>query len=64
MQAEYERRRANGRQKAQAERQKAQAELALSRSIRQLHGVGQDAEAIARAVPLDPEQVRRALTGK
>ena len=73
MQAEYERRRAERaeRQKAQAERQmaqaepeKAQAELALSRSIRQLHSLGQDAEAIARALSLDPEQVRRVLTGE
>ncbi len=73
MQAEYERRRAERaerqqaqaeRQKAQAEQEKAQAELALSRSIRQLHGLGQDAEAIARALSLDPEQVRRVLTGE
>ena len=73
MQAEYERRRAERaerqkaqaeRQKAQAEQEKAQAELALSRSIRQLHSLGQDAEAIARALSLDPEQVRRVLTGE
>ena len=51
-------------EKAQAERQKAQAELALSRSIHHLHGLGQDAEAIARALSLDPEQVRRVLTGE
>ena len=57
MQAEYERRRAE-----RAERQKAEAEQALSRSIRQLHSLGQDAEAIARA--LYPEQVRRVLTGE
>ncbi len=59
MQAEYERRRAE-----RAERQKAQAEQALSRSIRHLHSLGQDAEAIARALSLDPEQVRRVLTGE
>jgi hypothetical protein len=32
--------------------------------IRQLHGLGRDAEAIARALSLDPEQVRRVLTGE
>ena len=53
MQAEYERQRAE-----RAERQKAQAEQALSRSIRHLHSLGQDAEAITRALSLDLEQVR------
>ena len=62
-QAERQKKQAE-RQKEQAERQKEQAELALSRSIRQLHGLGQDAEAIARALSLDPEQVRRVLTGE
>ena len=42
----------------------AESELALARSIRHLHGLGQDAEAIARALSLDPEHVRRVLTGK
>ena len=48
-QAEYERRRAE------------RAERALSRSIRHLHGLGQDADEIAAALSIDVSEVRRVL---
>ena len=40
---------------------KERAEKALSRSIRHLHGLGQDADAIAGALSIDVSEVRRAL---
>ena len=55
-QAEYERR------EKERERQRAdRAERTLSRSIRHLHGLGQDAEAIAGALSIDADEVRRVL---
>ena len=62
-QAEYERREKE-REKAEKERERRraeQAEQALSRSIRHLHGLGQDADAIAGALSLDVDDVRRVL---
>ena len=59
------------REKAEKEREKAgkererrraeQAERALSRSIRHLHRLGQDADAIAGALSIDVDEVRRVL---
>ena len=58
-QAEQERR--------QAEQERRQAEqerrLLLAQAIRRLHGLGQDAEAIAAALAVDADEVRRALSG-
>ena len=74
MQAEYERQRAGRerqraeqeRQRAEQERQRAEqagllAERVLSKSIRHLHGLGQDPEEIARALSINVQQVRRML---
>ena len=52
-QADYERRRAD-----RAERALSQV---LSRSIRQLHGFGQEPEAIAAGLSIDIGEVRRVL---
>ena len=76
-QADYERRRAERaekeqeREKAEKEREKAEkererrradrAEQALSRSIRQLRGLGQEPDAIAAALSIDVGEVRRVL---
>ena len=69
-QAEYERRekererREKERERSAKEREKQRAERAeqaLSRSIRHLHGLGQDAEAIAGALSIDMDEVRRVL---
>ena len=46
----------------QAEQERQQAELRLARAIRRLHGLGQDAEAIAAALSVDVEHVRRVLS--
>ena len=53
-QAEHERQ--------QAEHERRQAEQRLTRAIRRLHGLGEDAEAIAAALSVDVEQVRRVLS--
>ena len=59
--AEQEQQRAEqDRQRAEQDRQRA--ELRLARAIRHLHGLGQDADAIAAALSVDVEQVRRALS--
>ena len=55
-QADYQRRRAD-RERQRADR----AEQALSRSIRQLHGLGQAPDAIAAALSIDMDEVRRVL---
>ncbi len=69
-QADYERREkereraAKEREQAAKERERAakeRAEQALSRSIRQLHGLGQEPDAIAAALSLDEDEVRRVL---
>ena len=56
-----------GQQRAEQERQQAQqerqqAEQRLERAIRRLHGLGQNTEAIAAALAVDAEQVRRILS--
>ena len=70
-QAEQERQRAQGaeqdRQRAaqgqqRAEQDRQQAESRLARAIRHLHGLGQDVDAIAAALAVDPERVREALS--
>ncbi len=71
--AEQERQRAEQeRQRAEQERQRAeragqQAEqerlLLLTQAIRRLHGLGQDDEAIAAALAVDADEVRRVLSG-
>ena len=49
-------------QRADREGQRAdRAEQALSRSIRQLHGLGQAPDAIAAALSIDMDEVRRVL---
>ena len=51
----------------QAEQAQQQAEqerrLLLAQAIRRLHGLGQDAEAIAAALAVDADEVRRVLSG-
>ena len=63
--AEKEREKAEKeREKAGRERERAgreQAEQALSRSIRHLHGLGQEADAIAAALSIDADEVWRVL---
>ena len=62
-QADYERREKE-RERAAKERERAakeRAEQALFRSIRQLHGLGQEPYAIAAALSLDVDEVRRLL---
>ncbi len=59
---------AQERQRAQrAERGQQQAEqerrLLLAQAIRRLHGLRQDAEAIAAALAVDADEVRRVLSG-
>ena len=53
------------RQQAEQERQQAEQErrLLLTQAIRRLHGLGQDAEAIAAALAVDADEVRRVLSG-
>ena len=53
------------RQQAEQERQQAEQErrLLLTQAIRHLHGLGQDAEAIAAALAVDADEVRRVLSG-
>ena len=55
------------RQRAEQDRQRAeqgqqQAELLLAHAIRRLRGLGQDVEAIAQALSVDVEEVRRVLS--
>ena len=69
-QTDYERRRAE-RERAEKERERAEkeregrradrAEKALSRSIRHLRGLGQAPDAIAAALSIDVDEVRRVL---
>ena len=49
-----------GRQQAEQERQQAEQRLALA--IRRLHRLGQNVDAIAAALAVDVEQVRRVLS--
>ena len=55
-QADYER-----REKERESRRADRAERALSQSIRQLHRLGQEPDAIARALSMDVGEVRRVL---
>lgn len=55
-QADYER-----REKERERRRADRAEQALSRSIRHLHGLGQEPDAIAAALSIDVGEVRRIL---
>ncbi len=63
-QAARERERAQRAEQGQerAEQERQQAELRLARAIRRLHGLGQDAEAIAAALSVDVEHVLRVLS--
>ena len=45
------------------DRRAQRAERALAQAIRRLHGLGQDAEAIAAALAVDEDEVRRVLSG-
>ena len=62
-QADYERReKERERTEKERERRRAdRAEQALSRSIRQLRGLGQEPDAIAEALSIDVDEVRRLL---
>ena len=56
-----------GQQRAEQGQQRAEqgqqrAELKLAQAIRRLHGLGQDADAIAAALSVDVEEVRRVLS--
>ena len=65
-QAEQERRQAErAQQQAEQERRQAEQErrVLLAQAIRRLHGLGQDAEAIAAALAVDADEVRRVLSG-
>ena len=48
-------------QERRAEQAEQERQLLLARAIRRLHGLGQDAEAIAAALSVDVERVRRVL---
>ncbi len=67
--AEQERQRAQRAERAQQQAEQAQQQaeqarrLLLAQAIRRLHGVGQDAEAIAAALAVDADEVRRVLSG-
>ncbi len=51
------------RQRAQrAEQDRQQAESSLVRAIRHLYGLGQEVDAIAAALAVDPERVRQVLS--
>ena len=56
-QVEHQERRAE-----RAEQEQKRAERTLARAIRRLHGLGQDADAIAAALAVDVHQVRRVLS--
>ena len=65
-QAEQERQQAEqAQQQAEQARQQAEQErrLLLAQAIRRLHGLGPDAEAIAAALAVDADEVRRVLSG-
>ena len=53
------------RQRAERAQRQAEQErrLLLAQAIRRLHGLGQDAEAIAAALAVDADEVRRVLSG-
>ena len=53
------------RQREEQERQQAEQErgLLLAQAVRSLHGLGQDVEAIAAALAVDADEVRRVLSG-
>ena len=59
--AEQERQQAE-QERLQAQQERLQAERQLDRAIRRLHGLGQNTEAIAAALAVDAEQVRRILS--
>ena len=63
-QAEQERQRAQRAEQGQkrAEQERQQTERQLARAIRRLHGLGQNADAIAATLAVDVEQVRRVLS--
>ena len=68
-QAKRERERAQRAERAQQQADQAQRQaererrLLLAQAIRRLHGLGQDAEAIAAALAVDVDEVRRLLSG-
>ena len=58
---EHERQRAD-RERQEKEHERREKEALLARAIRRLHGLGQSAEEIARALSIDAEEVRRVLS--
>ncbi len=61
-QVEHHERRAEQAERAQ-QRAEQERRLLLTQAIRRLHGLGQDAEAIASALAVDADEVRRVLSG-
>ena len=63
-QAAHERQRAQRAEQGQqrAEQGQQRAELKLAQAIRRLHDLGQDADAIAAALSVEVEEVRRVLS--
>ena len=61
-QKEQERQRAQRAERAQRQAEQARRAL-LEQAIRRLHDLGQDAEAIAAALAVDMDEVRRVLLG-
>ena len=62
--AEQESRRAEHQERRaeQESRRAERAELLFAQAVRHLHGLGQDVDAIAQALSVDAEQVRRVLS--
>ncbi len=51
------------KERERAQRAEQARRLLLAQAIRRLHGLGQDAEAIAAALAVDADEVRRVLSG-
>ena len=49
-------------ERQRADRERQEKEELLARAIRQLRGLGQSDEEIARTLSVDPEEVRRVLS--
>ena len=62
--AHHERRAQRAEQEQQrVEQERQRAEQRLARAVRRLHGLGENVDAIAAALAVDVEQVRRILSG-
>ena len=61
--AEQERQRAQRSERAGQQAEQERRLPQAMQAIRRLHGLGQDAEAIAAALAVDADEVRRVLSG-